>query len=233
MGANVEIKLTHNLKLTYQQDTPAYARQRAEMVARLRKQGIKDERVLAAMAAIPRHLFVPELMRHNSYGDHALPIAGQQTISQPFIVARETELLMLTRQDRVLEIGAGSGYQTAVLAMVAGQVFALERLTELARGAQALMTTLGLYNTTIKWFDGTVGWSEFAPYQGILVAAGSPDIPPPLLDQLAEGGHLVIPVGDEREQRLIRMTRTANEFTREDHGACKFVKLIGRHGWQA
>ncbi len=229
----MNVKLTHNLKLTYQQDTPAYARQRAEMVARLRKQGIKDERVLAAMAAIPRQLFVPELMRHNSYGDHALPIAGGQTISQPFIVARETELLALTREDRVLEIGAGSGYQTAVLAMVAGQVFALERLTELARGAQALMTTLGLFNTTIKWFDGTVGWSEFAPYQGILVAAGSPDIPQPLLDQLAEGGQLVIPVGTENEQRLMRMTRKANEFTREDHGACKFVKLIGRHGWQA
>ena len=229
----MDIKLTHNLKLTYQQDTPAYARQRAEMIARLRKQGIKDERVIAAMAAIPRHLFVPELMRHNAYGDHALPIAGQQTISQPFIVARETELLMLTRQDRVLEIGAGSGYQTAVLAMVAGQVFALERLTELARGAQALVSSLGLRNTTIKWMDGTLGWKDLAPFQGILVAAGSPDVPQPLLDQLDETGRLVIPVGDEREQRLIRVLRNGAEFTREDHGACKFVKLIGKHGWQA
>ncbi|NOT64299.1 MAG: protein-L-isoaspartate(D-aspartate) O-methyltransferase [Acidobacteria bacterium] len=229
----MDIKLTHNLKLTYQQDTPAHTRHRAEMVARLRKQGIKDERVLAAMLAVPRHLFVPELMRHNSYGDHALPIAGQQTISQPYIVARETELLMLNRHDRVLEIGAGSGYQTAVLAMVAGQVFALERLTELARGAQALMTTLGFHNTTIKWMDGTMGWQDLAPFQGILVAAGSPDVPQPLLDQLDENGRLVIPVGDEREQRLIRATRHGDEFTREDHGACKFVKLIGRHGWQA
>jgi protein-L-isoaspartate(D-aspartate) O-methyltransferase len=226
------VKLTHNLRLNHQQDTPAYARQRAEMVERLRKQGIKDERVLAAMGAIPRHLFVPELMRHNSYGDHALPIAGGQTISQPYIVARETELLEITGQDRVLEIGAGSGYQSAVLALVAGKVFSLERLTELARGAQALMTALGLYNTTIKWFDGTVGWSEFAPYKGILVAAGSPDVPQPLLDQLAENGRLVIPVGDEQQQRLLRITRTAKGFEREDCGACKFVKLIGRHGWQ-
>ena len=228
----MEIKLTHNLRLNHQQDTPAYARQRAEMVERLRWQGIRDERVLAAMAAVPRHLFVPELMRHNAYGDHALPIAGGQTISQPFIVARETELLEITKQDRVLEIGAGSGYQTAVLALVAGKVFSLERLTELARGAQTLMSALGLYNMTIKWFDGTVGWSEFAPYQGVLVAAGSPDVPQPLLDQLADGGKLVIPVGDEREQRLLRFTRTANDFAREDCGACKFVKLIGRHGWQ-
>jgi protein-L-isoaspartate(D-aspartate) O-methyltransferase len=203
------------------------------MVERLRKQGIKDERILAAMLAVPRHLFVPELMRHNAYGDHALPIAGSQTISQPFIVARETELLALTRQDRVLEIGAGSGYQTAVLAMVAGQVFALERLTELARGAQTLISSLGLYNTTIKWMDGTLGWKDLGPYQGILVAAGSPEVPPPLLEQLDENGKLVIPIGDEREQRLIRLTRHGDEFTREDHGACKFVKLIGRHGWQA
>lgn len=229
----MDTRLTHNLKLTYQQDTPAYARQRAEMVERLRKQGIKDERILAAMLAVPRHLFVPELMRHNAYGDHALPIAGSQTISQPFIVARETELLALTRQDRVLEIGAGSGYQTAVLAMVAGQVFALERLTELARGAQTLISSLGLYNTTIKWMDGTLGWKDLGPYQGILVAAGSPEVPPPLLEQLDENGKLVIPIGDEREQRLIRLTRHGDEFTREDHGACKFVKLIGRHGWQA
>jgi protein-L-isoaspartate(D-aspartate) O-methyltransferase len=225
-------KLMHNVRLTTAQDTPAYARQRVEMVARLRQQGIQDERVLAAMAAIPRHLFVPQLMRHNAYGDHALPIAGGQTISQPFIVARQTELLGVTAQDRVLEIGAGSGYQTAVLAMVAGKVFALERLTELARGAQLLVSELRLYNTTIKWFDGTVGWSEFAPYQGILVAAGSPDVPQPLLDQLADHGRLVIPVGNEHEQRLLRITRTAKGFERVDCGGCKFVKLIGRYGWE-
>lgn len=201
------------------------------MVALLRRRGIRDERVLAAMAATPRHLFVPEPMRHNAYGDHALPIAGGQTISQPWIVARETELLEVGKDDRVLEIGAGSGYQTAVLAQVAGQVFALERLTELARGAQTLVRSLGIYNATIKWFDGTIGWSEFAPYKGILVAAGSPDIPQPLVDQLAVGGHLVIPVGTEKEQRLIRVTRTESKIQTEDFGPCQFVKLIGRHGW--
>ena len=220
-----------NLKLTPQQDSPGYARQRGEMVAMLRRRGIRDERVLAAMGAIPRHLFVPEPLRHNAYGDHALPIAGGQTISQPWIVARETELLEIGKDDRVLEIGAGSGYQTAVLAQVAGQVFALERLTELARGAQTLVRSLGIYNATIKWFDGTIGWSEFAPYKGILVAAGSPDIPQPLVDQLAVGGHLVIPVGTEKEQRLIRVTRTESKIQTEDFGPCQFVKLIGRHGW--
>lgn len=201
------------------------------MVAMLRRRGIRDERVLAAMGAIPRHLFVPEPLRHNAYGDHALPIAGGQTISQPWIVARETELLEIGKDDRVLEIGAGSGYQTAVLAQVAGQVFALERLTELARGAQTLVRSLGIYNATIKWFDGTIGWSEFAPYKGILVAAGSPDIPQPLVDQLGMGGHLVIPVGTEKEQRLVRVTRTAKNIQTEDFGPCQFVKLIGRHGW--
>jgi protein-L-isoaspartate(D-aspartate) O-methyltransferase len=223
--------LTPQLKLSPQQDTPGYARQRAEMVALLRRRGIRDERVLAAMAAIPRHLFVPEPMRHNAYGDHALPIAGGQTISQPYIVARETELLEVGKDDRVLEIGAGSGYQTAVLSLVAGQVFALERLTELARGAQTLVRSLGLYNTTIKWFDGTIGWSEFAPYKGILVAAGSPEVPQPLVDQLSLGGRLVIPVGTEKDQRLIRVTRTENGIHTEDFGPCQFVKLIGRHGW--
>ena len=227
-----DTRLTHTFKLTAQQDTPAYARQRAEMVALLRRRGIRDERVLAAMNAVPRHLFVPEALRHNAYGDHALPIAGGQTISQPWIVARETELLEVTRQDRVLEIGAGSGYQTAVLALVAGQVFALERLPELAQPAQALLRALGLNNASIKRFDGTIGWSEFAPYQGILVAAGSPDVPPPLVSQLAADGRLVIPVGDEKAQRLLRLTRTTTGTMTEDCGACQFVKLIGKHGWQ-
>ena len=183
------------------------------------------------MGAIPRHLFVPEALRWNAYGDHALPIDSGQTISQPYIVARETELLELTRRDRVLEIGAGSGYQTAILAQVAGQVFALERLPELAREAQNRLRRLGLGNAAIKCFDGTFGWSEFAPYKGILVAAGSPVVPQPLVEQLAVGGRLVIPVGTEKEQRLLRITRTEDGTHTEDFGACQFVKLIGRHGW--
>ncbi len=217
-----------------QYDTPAFARERADMVERLRKRyRIRDERVLAAIAKIPRQLFVLEAMRGHSYGDHALPIDFGQTISQPYIVARQTELLEVTKQDRVLEIGAGSGYQTAVLAEVAGQVFALERLPELAKRAQAMLPQLGINNATIRCFDGTYGWSEFAPYKGILVAAASPEIPKPLVEQLAIGGHLVIPIGDEKEQRLIRVTRTEDGSKTEDHGACQFVKLIGKYGWES
>jgi len=215
-------------------DTPAFVRERADMVERLRKHyRIRDERVLEAMGKIPRHLFVLEAMRGHAYGDHALPIDFGQTISQPFIVARQTELLEVTKTDRVLEIGAGSGYQTAVLAQVAGQVYALERLPDLARRTQDLLQHLGINNATVKCFDGTYGWSEFAPYKGILVAAGSPEIPKPLVDQLAIGGHLVIPIGSEKEQRLIRVTRTEAGSTVEDFGACQFVKLIGKHGWES
>lgn len=184
------------------------------------------------MAAVPRHLFVPEALRGNAYGDHALPIDQGQTISQPFIVARETELLELTGRDRVLEIGAGSGYQTAILSQVAGQVYSLERLPELARNAQKVITDLGIRNATIRCFDGTWGWNEFAPFQGILVAAGSPEIPQPLVDQLVAGGRLVIPVGSEKEQRLLRLTRTEEGTKTEDFGACQFVKLIGKFGWE-
>ncbi|MEO6725900.1 MAG: protein-L-isoaspartate(D-aspartate) O-methyltransferase [Blastocatellia bacterium] len=218
----------HNRK-----DSPAFVRERAEMVAWLRKHHrISDERVLAAMEKIPRHLFVLDAMRGHAYGDHALPIDFGQTISQPFIVARQTELLEVSKNDRVLEIGAGSGYQTAVLAQVAGQVFALERLPELAHRAQELLRELGIHNATIKCFDGTYGWREFAPYRGILVAAGSPEIPKPLVEQLTVGGHLVIPIGTEKEQRLIRVTRTEDGSKTEDFGACQFVKLIGKYGWE-
>lgn len=210
-----------------------YPHARARMVQRLRDHyQIRDERVLQAMAIVPRHLFVPEALRANAYGDHALPIEQGQTISQPFIVARQTELLAVTKDDRVLEIGAGSGYQTAVLAQVAGQVFAIERLADLAYAAQQRLRALRIFNATIKCFDGTIGWSEFAPYRGILVAAASPEIPPPLVNQLAVGGRLVIPIGSEKEQRLIRVTKTETGTQTEDCGACQFVKLIGKHGWE-
>jgi protein-L-isoaspartate(D-aspartate) O-methyltransferase len=214
-------------------DTRAFAREREEMVERLREHyGIRDERILGAMSSLPRHLFVPEALRGHAYGDHALPIDFGQTISQPYIVARQTELLEATKADRVLEIGAGSGYQTAVLAQVTGQVFALERIPELARCAQQLLRELGIFNATIKCFDGTFGWNEFAPYRGILVAAAAPEIPQPLIDQLAVGGRLVIPVGSEKEQRLLRATRMEEGIRTEDFGGCQFVKLIGRHGWE-
>jgi protein-L-isoaspartate(D-aspartate) O-methyltransferase len=203
------------------------------MVELLRRRGIRDQRVLKAMAEIPRHWFVPEAFESQAYGDHALPIGHEQTISQPFMVAQMTELLEVDRDSTVLEIGAGSGYQTAVLSAVAGRVFALERLSELARTAQANIRRLGCYNATVKWFDGTIGWSEHAPYDGILVAAGGPDIPEPLVQQLAIGGRLVIPIGDTEQQTLVRVIRTESGFVRENHGQCMFVKLIGRYGWQA
>jgi protein-L-isoaspartate(D-aspartate) O-methyltransferase len=203
------------------------------MVERLRDHyGIRDPRVLDAMRETPRHLFVPEALQGRAYGDHALPIAANQTISQPYIVARMTELIEADRASRVLEIGAGSGYQTAVLARVAGQVYAIERIAELARQAQARIRSLGVYNATVKCFDGTMGWSAHAPYDGILVAAGGPEVPSPLLAQLKPGGRLVIPVGPSREsQRLVRVLRTDEGYKEEEHGACAFVPLIGRHGW--
>jgi protein-L-isoaspartate(D-aspartate) O-methyltransferase len=184
------------------------------------------------MRIVPRHRFVPDALQSRAYGDHALPISANQTISQPFIVARMTELLELSESSRVLEIGAGSGYQTAVLSKVAAQVYAIERIAELAREAQARIRELGIYNATVKCFDGTLGWAANGPYDAILVAAGGPAIPEPLIAQLKIGGRLIVPVGDSREsQRLIRVTRTETGTRQEDHGACAFVPLIGQHGW--
>ena len=206
---------------------------RERMVERLRDHyGIGDERVLGVMREVPRHLFVPEALQGRAYGDHALPIDANQTISQPFIVARMSELLELDERSRVLEIGAGSGYQTAVLSRLAAQVYAIERIGDLAREAQARIRTQGIYNATVKCFDGTLGWSAHAPYDAILVAAGGPDVPEPLKAQLKIGGRLVLPVGAVRDsQRLVRVIRTEDGYETEDHGACAFVPLIGRYGW--
>src|SRR5882724_2464946 len=210
-----------------------YTIPRERMFERLRDHyQIHDAKVLEAMRSVPRHAFVPEALQGRAYGDHALPISGSQTISQPYIVARMTELLELKQESRVLEIGAGSGYQTAVLAKIAGQVYSIERIADLARQAQSRIRELGIYNATVKCFDGTLGWATHAPYDGILVAAGSPIIPSPLVAQLKVGGRLVLPVGESREsQRLIRVIKTETGSTEEDHGGCSFVPLIGRHGW--
>lgn len=206
---------------------------RERLVQHLRTDiGIKDERVLAAMVAIPRHLFVPEALRAQAYKDNALPIAAKQTISQPAIVARMTELLEIDPTHRVLEIGAGSGYQTAVIASLSRRVFAVERINELYSVALPRLRSLGFNNVSMICSDGTEGWKTYAPYDRILVAAGGPDIPQPLVDQLVVGGKLVLPVGEEKEsQRLIRVTRTENGFSKEDFGPCSFVPLIGKHGW--
>ncbi len=195
---------------------------------------IKDERVLETMDAVHRHLFVPTGLKSQAYKDNALPIAANQTISQPFIVARMTELLELTPEAKVLEIGAGSGYQTAILSRLAGEVFAIERIPQLAREAQERLRDLGFMNVALICGDGTGGLAAHAPYDGILVAAGSPEIPEPLLRQLKIGGKLVIPIGqDQKTQHLIRVTRTQTGFNTEDFGACAFVPLIGEHGWKA
>jgi protein-L-isoaspartate(D-aspartate) O-methyltransferase len=203
------------------------------MVERLRDHyQIRDSKVLEAMRSIPRHAFVPDALQGRAYGDHALPISGSQTISQPYIVARMTELLETNSESRVLEIGAGSGYQTAILAKVAGQVYAIERIAALAREAQARIRQLNIYNATVKCFDGTLGWAANAPYDAILVAAGGPGIPEPLVAQLKVGARLVVPVGETREaQRLIRIVKTETGRKQEDHGPCAFVPLIGQHGW--
>jgi protein-L-isoaspartate(D-aspartate) O-methyltransferase len=203
------------------------------MVERLRDHyGIRDPKVLQALASVPRHFFVPQALQGRAYGDHALPIDFNQTISQPYIVARMSELLELDKQSRVLEIGAGSGYQTAVLAQLASQVYAIERLGELARQGHARLRELGIYNATVKAFDGTLGWKAHSPYDAILVAAGGPTIPEPLVAQLRVGGRLVIPIGETREgQRLVRVIKTETGRKIEEHGSCQFVPLIGQHGW--
>ena len=207
--------------------------QRLAMVEQLRTtHKIADQRVLDVMSRIPRHKFVPVAIKSQAYKDNALPISGGQTISQPFIVARMTELLELTGNEKVLEIGAGSGYQTAILASLARSVFAIERLANLADEATRRLQTLGITNVTLKAADGTTGWDNYGPYDAILVAAGGPDIPEPLVKQLKIGGKLVIPVGDDqRSQTLIRVIRTESGSTHENFGPCSFVPLIGEHGW--
>jgi protein-L-isoaspartate(D-aspartate) O-methyltransferase len=192
---------------------------------------IKDPRVVAAMKKVPRHLFVEEALQSQAYSDHPLPIGEKQTISQPYMVALMTEALQLTGKERVLEIGAGSGYQTAILAELAERVFSIERIRPLAIRARQLIYELGYFNVEIKIFDGTYGWAEEGPFEAIMVTAGAPDIPQLLLDQLTIGGRLVIPVGDAFVQDLIRITKTGEGIKREDFGGCRFVKLIGKYGW--
>jgi protein-L-isoaspartate(D-aspartate) O-methyltransferase len=195
---------------------------------------IADEQVLDAMNRVPRHAFVPEALRAQAYKDNALPIAGGQTISQPFIVARMSELLEVRGKERVLEIGAGSGYQTAVLALLARKVFAVERLASLAADAKAKLMGLGYRNISYRTADGTEGWEFYAPFDAILVAAGGPEIPEPLVKQLEVGGRMVIPIGqDQKSQTLVRVTRTETGVKTEECGPCSFVPLIGTFGWDS
>lgn len=201
------------------------------MVALLRRRGITDASLLRVMEELPRHLFVDDVFRARAYEDSALPIACQQTISQPYTVAFMTEQLAVRRGDRVLEIGTGSGYQACVLALLGARVFTIERHFDLLMTARTRFDQLGC-NIASKVGDGTVGWSEFAPFRGIIVTAGAPDVPQSLLRQLDEGGRLVIPVGGEQTQTMRVITRRGNAYEVRDADGFKFVPLIGKEGWK-
>lgn len=212
----------------------SYGGYRARLVEALRTQGIQDLAVLRAFAATPRHVFVPPAQRHRAYEDVALPIGGGQTISRPLTQARYLEALRLTGHERVLEVGTGSGYQTALLAAVAAQVFTVERVRSLAEAAQRVLRDVGLANVSMLVGDGTLGWSAYGPYDAILVAAGGPEVPPPLVEQLAPGGRLLIPLGaGAGEQVLTLIERTVDGLRRRTLGDARFVPLVGEHGFDA
>ena len=194
--------------------------------------GVTDPGVLEAMGKIQRHLFVEEALIGEAYNDHPLPVGYKQTISQPYIVALMTEALELTGKEKTLEIGTGSGYQTAILAELSKTVYTIERIEPLLEKSKILLKSLGYTNIFFKAFDGTLGWDAFAPYDAIIVTAGAPKIPQPLLDQLAEGGRMVIPIGNRYGQDLIKVTRMNNVFKERNLGGCRFVDLIGAHGWE-
>jgi len=196
--------------------------------------GIQDRRVIDAMLKIPRHLFVEEAMAAQAYNDNPLPIGERQTISQPYMVALMSELLELTGKERVLEIGTGSGYQAAVLAVLADRVYTMERIRPLAMRARKVLDSLGLLNVNIKVDDGTCGWEEEAPFDAIIVTAGAPEIPEALVAQLAPGGRLVLPVGNQISQTLMQVRKGQDgAVSVEQSIGCRFVKLIGKHGWEA
>lgn len=209
----------------------AWARERMvqeQIVAR----GISDPRILAALRKVPRHLFVDPGLVNRAYDDTALPIGEKQTLSQPYMAARMSEALELSEDEKVLEVGTGSGYQTALLAEICFNVFSVERLRSLSRRARGLLDRLEYQNIALHVGDGTIGWSEHAPYNAIIVTAAALRPPKPLFEQLSAGGRLVMPVGDEQSQTLMRVTRTADGFREESLGECKFVKLVGKFGWR-
>jgi protein-L-isoaspartate(D-aspartate) O-methyltransferase len=210
-----------------------YARQREEMVRnQIEARGIKSPRVLAAFRRVPRHLFVSEALRDQAYGDYPLPIGEQQTISQPFIVAEMTQALDLGEDDRVLEIGTGSGYQAAILAQIVYRVYTIERKHSLYLQTRNLFDKLHYHNIVMKYADGTKGWQDESPFDGIIVTAGAPQIPDVLIDQLGEGGRLVVPVGNQHTQELIKIFRDDQNIRQTNLGGCRFVKLVGKHGWK-
>jgi len=210
-----------------------YIQSRGNMVkTQIKARGITDARVLAAMSKIPRHRFVEPDLVSQAYGDYPLSIGEGQTISQPYIVALMTEALELTGREKTLEIGTGSGYQTAILAELSAQVYTIERIPGLQEKAKKILDELGYTNIKYKVFDGTIGWPEEAPFDAVIVTAAAPQVPDPLLAQLAEDGRLVIPVGGRLEQDLLKITKKQGETVRTSLGGCRFVSLIGVHGWR-
>ena len=212
---------------------PDYRLAREKMVrGQLISRGIEDPLVLDAMGKIPRDRFVEEALTGEAYNDHPLPIGHKQTISQPYMVALMTEALALTGSEKVLEIGTGSGYQTAVLAQLSEKVYTVERIRVLMVKARTILAELECNNVLFKAYDGTLGWQEFAPYDAIMVTAGAPKVPEPLLEQLAEGGWLVLAIGDRTNQELKQITKKNGKYLQENLGGCRFVNLIGLHGWK-
>ena len=212
---------------------PQYKGARSRLVDELRAKGVRDMAVLRALDLTPRHLFVPTGVRHRAYEDAPLPIGNSQTISQPSVHARYLETLALRGTERVLEIGTGSGYQTVLLSHLAAQVFSVERIKPLLDNAREAIKACGVANVSLMLGDGTYGWKTYAPYDAILVGAASPEVPQPLIDQLAEGGRLLVPVGSKEEQQLLLVTRKGTTFRRETLAAVRFVPLVGDHGWSA
>ena len=211
----------------------SYGGYRALLVEALREKGVSDLRVLHAIATVPRHRFVPDSVRHRAYEDSPLPIGAGQTISQPYVQARTLELLSLTPKDRVLEVGAGSGYQTALIAELASVVVAVERVPELAAQARAALEATGVRNASVAVGDGTLGWRPFAPYDAVAVAAASPAIPGPLIEQLAEGGRMVIPLGDLESQELTLVEKRGGQVHSTTVSGVRFVPLLGQFGFAA
>jgi len=207
-------------------------RERREMVLDLRRRGIEDERVLEAMLKVPRHLFISRSLWHLAYGDHPLPIGEDQTISQPYIVALMSEALQLEEEHKVLEIGTGSGYQTAILAELAGEVYTVERVAKLLEEARRLLQELGYRNIHYRLGDGTCGWAEHAPYDRIIASGSVPQIPKSLIRQLADPGRLVIPVGERHLQELVLLRKVGGEAFEEELVPCSFLPLIGEEGWK-
>jgi protein-L-isoaspartate(D-aspartate) O-methyltransferase len=220
------------MDLTSTLDAQSFAAERRHMVeSQLRSRGIHDARVLDAMLRVPRHSFVAEPSRQQAYADHPLPIGEEQTISQPFINAISLQALSLTGREKVLEIGTGSGYQTALLALLAESVYSIERHSALARSAEAVLAQLGLSNVSIAVADGSRGWREHAPFHAILVSAAAPQVPESLLEQLADGGRMVIPVGSQNTQELQLVTKAEGSAHVEIIEGCRFVPLIGAEGF--